>query len=52
MLWTRKLVEFRFFHVTIHVHILVKNTDNIDAILQRKIGDQMMCVMMNPYRRV
>ena len=42
----------RSFQVVIYVHILVRNTDNSDAILQRQIGDQMMSVMVNPYRRI
>lgn len=38
-------------HVTIYVHTLVKNTDNIYAIFQHLISDQMMHMMVNPYRR-
>ena len=46
------MVGFRLFHVTIYVHTLMKNTDNIDAILQRQINNQMMRMMVNPYRRI
>ena len=44
------LARLRIFQVTINVHAFMENTYEVNAITERQIDDQMMSVMVNPYR--
>ena len=41
-----------YMQVAINIHTFVKNTDNTNAIFQYLIGDQMVRMMVNSYRKI
>jgi hypothetical protein len=44
------LASFEIFQVTINVHAFMEHTYEVGAISERQIDDQVMSVMVDPYR--